>query len=211
MKNALIVEDHYITSIGMALIIEKVYKQVSLTIKETFREALVELRENRFDLVILDIGLADGEEITMISKMKNIQQDLRILVSSARDELQYGPLYLQVGALGYLNKNAHRSEIALALETVMANKRYVSHQLQQNIITQIFDPNKIAFNPLNELSTRERQVFDLILKGKGIKEIAHILNLQYSTVSTQKAKIFQKYNVSNIIELVRKVDILADV
>jgi two-component system invasion response regulator UvrY len=92
---------------------------------------------------------------------------------------------------------------------VLEGKKYVSQAVQQKILDSVLNGESTK-NPFESLSPRERQVLELLLTGKWTKEIADELNVKFSTVSTQKTKLFQKLNVENIVDLIRKVDIVTD-
>lgn len=160
-----------------------------------------------FDLIILDLNIPGGGSPSMIRDFLSLQPDARILVFSAHDERVYALPCLQAGASGYLSKNAPDEEFALAVKSLLNNNRYLSGDMQQQLLRQITHaPGKSPENnPTHSLSARETEVMQLLLQGMGTAEIAARVHLQLSTISTYKMKIFEKMGVRNIVELVEKM------
>lgn len=178
-----------------------------IAIADRLSQALDIVAGNSFDLIILDLNIPGGGTPAMIRDLLSLQQDARILVFSAHDERVYALPCLQAGASGYLSKNAPDDEFALAVKTVLGNNRYLSNDMQQQLLRQITHaPGKgPESNPAHVLSARETEVMQLLLQGMGTAEIAARIHLQLSTISTYKMKIFEKMGVRNIVELVEKM------
>ncbi|MCF0055206.1 response regulator transcription factor [Dyadobacter sp. CY356] len=205
MNKILIVDDHRMTCLGIQIQVEKVIKAPRVHIADSFTEAIRQLEDNYMDLIILDLGIPGGLGTAMIEALRKQQPGARILVCTGRDELLFAPLYLAAGVNGFLHKASSDQQTQSAILTVMEDRQYVSGLVQQKMFKDILNGNPQK-NPLESLSVREKQVLALLLAGKWTKEIADELNLKFSTVSTQKTRIFQKLAVENIVDLVRIVD-----
>jgi two-component system invasion response regulator UvrY len=209
MSNVLIVDDHYMICLGMGMLVKTVLTDAKPYFSNTYEDALEEIRKHQMELVILDLGIPGGIGTEMIKAFRHVQQEARILVCTGRDELLNAPDYLRAGANGFLHKSSSDEETEKAIRTVMEGKKYVSPAVQQKMFDSVLNGESTG-NPLESLSPREKQVLALLLTGKWTKEIADELNVKFSTVSTQKTRVFQKFRVENIVDLIRKVDLYID-
>jgi DNA-binding NarL/FixJ family response regulator len=111
----------------------------------------------------------------------------------------YGKSLIKAGAHGYLSKDAPMSEIQKAMATVLDGKKYISQELLAVLVDEL--ANGEPTNPFLKLSQRETEMTTFLLQGLSVSEISSRVNLQTSTVGTYKSRIFEKLNVTNIIEL----------
>ncbi|MGG7034556.1 MAG: response regulator [Flavobacterium sp.] len=200
LKKILIVDDHFIVRSGMSLLLESELKNVQVFDADDFPQALIELKKSSFDLVILDINLPGGRKHQMIDDLRNIQKEVKILMFSAHEEDIYAFRYIQAGANGYLNKLSNSDSIVKAVQTVLEVGKYISIDILDKFIE--FSQNKREkSNPLEELTQREFEIAELLIKGFGNLEIANELDIKMTTVSTHKLNIFKKMQITNIIEL----------
>lgn len=207
MKSILIAEDHPIVRLGVSSIIEHMLNPVNIVEAEDLDQAVRQLTRTTFELLILDINIPGGNNLQMINTIRLRQPHIKILIFSAYDELLYGLNYLQAGANGYLSKNASEEEIENAIITVLNNEKYLSAAIKEQLMQRLSANTTLPLlsNPLSTLSAREIEVMHLLLRGTGINHIAQVLNLQTTTISTYKNRIFGKLGISNIIELSEKV------
>jgi len=207
MKRILIVEDHAIVRMGIDFLISDMFVEVDVQQASNFTLALAILEKDPFDLVILDINIPGGENSRMINRIRKIQSDARVLVFSASEEEIYALHYLDAGANGFLSKGSSEEEYKAAIMAVMNDGRFVSSKVQQLMINNILDSKYVNSNPLENLSKRELEVMYLLVQGKWTKEIATLLDLKETTVSTYKSRIFEKMEVSNVIEMFKKLEL----
>jgi len=207
MKRILIIEDHAIVRMGIDFLITDMFMEVDVQQASNFALALDILQKNTFDLIILDINIPGGENSRMIDKIRKIQSDARILVFSASEEEVYALHYLDAGANGFLSKGSSEEEYKAAIRAVIKDGRFVSSKVQQIMINNILDSKYANSNPLENLSKRELEVMYLLVQGKWTKEIATSLDLKETTISTYKSRIFEKMEVSNVIEMFKKLEL----
>lgn len=205
MPNILIADDHTIVRYGAALIIKELLPGGQVTEAENFNQALKLLDSQSFDLLILDINIPGGNNLQMIDVIRLHQPRIKILIFSAYDEQLFALRYLQAGVDGYLVKHSPEDELKTAIRTVLNNEKYISPTVKQHLLNGLTTRNNIPQNPLHTLSNRELEVMQLLIKGSSVAEIGTVLSLQISTVSTYKARIFEKLEVANVIELAEKV------
>jgi DNA-binding NarL/FixJ family response regulator len=205
MLHVLLIDDHATTSIGMGMIIKEVVTPAQLHFAGSYLEGLDIVRSYPIELVLLDLSIPDSAETAMIEGLKKQNKNLKILIFSGRDELLNAPVYLSSGADGYLSKNSSTDEMKGALSAILRNETYVSASVRNQIFENYLNNVKPVNSPIERLSPREKQVFELLMTGKWTKEIAETLDVKYSTVSTQKGIIFKKFGVDNVVDLVKKV------
>ncbi|WPR72039.1 response regulator transcription factor [Flavobacterium sp. NG2] len=198
-KNILIVDDHLVVRTGVSIILEEKFKYLNISTTEDYKETLAILDVQKFDLIILDINIPGGKNTGMISEIKKIQPFAKILIFSVYDEETHACPYIVAGANGYINKLSDRKKIIKAVDTILKTGNYLTTDIVNALINA--STNKETFNPLDKLSKRELEISELLVKGDGNIEIANKLNIQLTTVSTHKYKIYQKLNIKNIIEL----------
>lgn len=210
MKNILIVEDYQIIRLATKIVIRGLFPEAVIHESSSFRAALNELAAQGFDLVILDVQIPEGEGFEMIPLMRAVQKDVPILVFSAAEERIYGIHYLRAGANGFLSKNAGPEGLPNAIRSIADSGRYVSPRIKIELLNQLDKVNYRADNPLIDLSIREITIMDMLIEGLWVKEIAAKLDLTESSVSTYKARLFEKLKVNTLIEMFQKVQIYKD-
>ncbi len=196
----LLVDDHSIVRQGISMILKESYSNFTIVHADTFLKVIDELKNSRFDIIVLDISIPGGKGVQMIELIKSIQEDVRVLIFSAHEEDLYALRYLKSGADGYLNKLSSETEFKNAFLSMIETGSYVSNSVKNKIIENALS-NQID-NPIDLLSNRELEIARLLIKGEGNLEIANRLNLQNSTVSTYKNRIFEKLEINNTVALV---------
>lgn len=203
MGRILIADDHSIVRLGASIIIKEAIKNAVIVQTETYDEIYAYIEKQPFDILLLDINMPGGNNIKVIKKIKEIQEDIKILIFSSYDENIYALRYIEAGACGYLNKTTAMGELKHAIECIQNGSKYMSPSVKdlyiQKLTTTKASIDKV--NPLNKLSNREMDVAKLLIQGLGVLEVSNILNVSSSTVSTYKSRVFEKLGVNNIPNL----------
>ena len=199
-RKILLADDHSVVRHGISLILKESFENLVIAHAEDFLKVLGQIKEQTFDLVVLDISIPEGKGIQMVEIIKEIQPDVKILIFSAHEEELYALRYLKAGADGYLNKLSSDIEFREAFTSMIKNGNYVSQSIKNKIVSNTL--NKKSDNPLEALSNRELEIARLLVRGEGNLEIANKLKLQNSTVSTYKNRIFEKLTINNTVALV---------
>ncbi|WP_109700833.1 response regulator [Chitinophaga deserti] len=208
MKSVLVSEDHAIVRFGITAIIKDLIHPVQVVEAADFDETIRRLSEAAFNLLILDINIPGGNNLQMISAVRLRQPDISILIFSGYDEQMFGINYIQAGADGYLEKHAPEEEIRRAILTMIESGKYITPGIRTRLMEHTGHHRLSASqegNPLLALSGREKEVMQLLARGMSVMNISRTLNLQVTTVSTYKGRIFEKLNITNVIELAEKV------
>lgn len=203
MKKILIADDHSIVRLGASMIIKECITDAAIQQAEDYDEVYAHLHNEPFDLILLDINMPGGNNVNVIQEILNIQPQIKILVFSSYDESIYALRYINAGACGYLNKTTAMSELKKAIESIMTRGKYMSDAVN-DLYIQKLTMGKSALdqnNPLHRLSNREMDVTKHLIKGMSVLEVAKLMELSSSTVSTYKGRVFEKLKVNNIPEL----------
>lgn len=199
-KRILLADDHSVVRQGISMILKESYNDLIIFHAADFAEALNLIKNNAINLVVLDISIPEGKGVQMVEMIKAINSEIKILIFSAYEEELYAMRYLKAGADGYLNKLSSEDEFKRAFTAMIEDGTYMSEAIKKKIINASL--NKKSDNPLDILSNREMEIARLLVKGEGNLEIANKLNLQNSTVSTYKNRIFEKLTINNTVALV---------
>ena len=159
------------------------------------------IREAEWEIVVLDMSMPGKSGIELIKQVRAEKPRLRVLILSMHQEQQYAVRAIKAGASGYLTKESASAQLVSAIRKVAGGGVFitdaVAEQLALGAMPQTDGP------PHSALSDREFQVFRSLVSGKTVSNIAGELNLSVKTVSTHKARIMQKMNMSNPTELIR--------
>ena len=200
MKHILIIDDHPVVLHGLKGIINT---DPGLHVgAEAFngREALKMIRQQSFDLAIMDFSLPDISGFDLLEEIKYICPKLPVLVLSILPEAEYAPRVIQAGAAGYLNKKYAAEEVIRAVKQVLSGKPYMSRKVANELRSRGGNQKS---SPGPQLSNRELEVARLLVRGKPIREIAAALGLTVSTVHTYRTRLMSKLCVRCNVELAR--------
>ena len=197
----LLADDHTIVRSGIKLLIEDSEIQIQIDEAGTEGEIVEKIKNNVYDLIVLDIGIPDTDFTSLMQWVTNIAPNSSLLIFSMQPEEIYGIRCLQAGAKGYLRKSASNEEIITAIKRVLNGDKYLSNVLID--LLSDLNPAKKTTNPFTTLSPRELEIAKHLNDGKTLPEICTILNIQYSTVNSLKRRIFEKLHVDNVLSLCR--------
>jgi DNA-binding NarL/FixJ family response regulator len=203
-RKILIVDDHPVVREGLAM---HIAQQPDLEVcgeAEDVPSALALLKSTRPDLAIIDISLKQGNGIDLISSLKERHPTTRVLVWSMYKENLYAERALRAGAQGYLHKSRATSQLLDAIRAVLAGKVYVSEELANSLLNRVVGGKTVERSPMDLLSNRELEAFELIGQGQTTEKIAALMNVSPKTVETYRARIKEKLGLSNVTELVQR-------
>ena len=201
--NILLADDHHIVRQGMQFVIEDLVEDVYFYHASSIQQIRDNVKEHTFDLAVLDAQLPDGNCLSILSEMKTLQPNLKILVFTSFDEEQYSLKFIHEGANGFLSKLSDEEEIKEAISQ-MINEGCYYPPLTQAFLKSSSNVTD-ALNPINQLSERELEIALLYARGDGNLEIANKLDIKQNTVSTYKKRIFEKLGIDNLVELIELI------
>lgn len=202
----LIVDDHPVFVKGFAQLIESQADWSSCGTAANSREALRIVEKKQPDCVIVDLNLGEEDGLALIRDIQRCGSTVRILVFSMHDERFYSERALKLGAHGYVMKHAPIEEVFDAIRTVLRGEIWLSNSERQRLSDYLEDgrhpkSEDSGFTSIQDLSTRQLQIFTLIGKGAGTVEIAAQLQLSRKTVDTHKENIKQKLRCASVQEV----------
>lgn len=201
MISVLLADDHAIVRGGLKEILIRHLESVECGEAENAEQVLAQVRKVSWDLLILDITMPGRSGFDILADLRLLRPDLPVLILSMLPEDQFGKQALKAGAYGYLKKEAAPEELIQAVRRILAGGRYVSQALAEKFVR---DLQGNADRPLHEaLSPREFEILLMIASGKAVGQIAGELHLSGTTVSTHRARILEKMNMTTIAELIR--------
>ena len=199
----LIVDDHPMIGMAIEMLLRDNMRNIEVDLAEGGKEAIEKLKEKSYDLILQDVNLPDYNILSLIPNIRRIQPKTKILIFTMAPERILAKKLFSLEVQGFLNKSAPREETLTAVQKVLAGGRYVSKDFSEQLLNDFLkgDENQ---NPFEKLSDREYQILLELLQGTSQKEIADKLHLHHSSIATYRARIYQKTNVSNQIELYEK-------
>ena len=204
-RRILIVDDHPMMRNGLAQLINNEPGLKVIAEADTAGQAINLAAKQKFDLALLDISLPDKSGLELIKDLRALQPELPILVVSMHDEMIYAERVLRAGGRGYIMKQAGGEKFLGAIRQVLAGQIFVSDKMSARIL-EIFSgrQSKAASSPVQKLSDREFEVFQLIGQGIGTRDLAAQLHLSVKTVEVHRANIKKKLNLKSAPDLVRQ-------
>ena len=200
----LIVDDHPIFRRGLAQLINQENDLCVCGEADNYHGALKAVDELKPAMVIVDITLKDMSGIDLIKEIRKINKAVTMLVISMHDESLYAERAFRAGAKGYVMKQEASESIVQAIRQVRSGGIYASQKMTELILSRFVEgPKDMAESPLQALTDREIEVFQLIGEGLGISEIGLRLHLSVKTIGTYRERIKEKLNLKNSTELLR--------
>ncbi|MCE9518047.1 MAG: response regulator transcription factor [Verrucomicrobia bacterium] len=203
-KKILVVDDHPIVRERLA---ELINQEIDLHVcaeAEDSQQALKAAESFVPDLAIVDITLKDTYGIELIKQFKERFPKLPVLVLSMHDESLYGERALRAGARGYLTKQEATKKVVTAIRRILAGEIFVSDKMAATILQKVAGgSSSIGGSPVDVLSDREMEVFQLLGEGVGVRKIAENLFVSVKTVEAHREHIKQKMSFKNSAELLR--------
>lgn len=197
----LIADDHAILRKGLIEILNENFPELEYFEAANGLEALQVSRNEKLDLVLLDISMPGRNGLDTLKQMRSDGNKTKVLILSVQPEDQYAIRVLKAGASGFLNKDSAPEELLNAVRVVMNGKKYISAAIAEKLAQSLSTPSD---KPLYEsLSDRELQVLQLIASGKTVSDIAKELSLTVNTISTYRARILEKLHLNNNAEATR--------
>jgi DNA-binding NarL/FixJ family response regulator len=203
-KKVLVVDDHPMTRAGVVQLIDK---QPDLEVcgeAGNPADALSAIPKYMPDLLVTDITMPGRSGIEFIKDVLALHPNLPILILSMHDEVIYAERALRAGARGYIMKEAGGENLLAAIRQVLSGQVYVSPKMSAKILDNLSGRKpRGSSSPIEKLSDREFEIFQLIGQGKSTRDIARQLNLSSKTVDVHRGHIKEKLELKDAISLVR--------
>jgi DNA-binding NarL/FixJ family response regulator len=204
-KGIFLVDDHPLVREWLTNLINQQADLVVVGEAETGPQAMDAMLRLKPDVAIIDISLKDSSGIELIKHLKQTLPSLAMLVLSMHEESHYAERALRAGARGYIVKRETTRKVILAIRQVLAGQPYLSEEIATALATQyVTGKRTLKESPVEQLSDRELEVFELLGQGRGTRQIAEVLRVSVKTVQAYCARIKDKLKLSSATELLRE-------
>jgi DNA-binding NarL/FixJ family response regulator len=201
MIKIVVADDHTIVREGLCRVVGEADDIDVVGEATNGREVLEWVRKGGFDILLLDLSMPDHSGVEFIKRLKVESPKLPILVLTMHEEEQYAVRSIRAGAAGYLTKESASKELISAIRRIASGHLFINASVAEMLALET--KNTHDGPPHKSLSDREFEVFQMMVHGSSITDIANQLHLSVKTVSTHKARILQKMNMLSIADLVR--------
>jgi two-component system, NarL family, invasion response regulator UvrY len=202
MIRILVAEDHPVVRHGLRQMFETT-PDLRIAAEATTSDEVIEIvKQNKWDVVLLDLGLPGAGGIEVLRTIKAHAPKLPVLVLSVHPEDELAVRLLRLGADGYVTKGAESEILIAAIRKVARGGRFVSEAVSEKLLEGV-GRRGTASEPHERLSDREYQVLRLLAVGKTTTEIANELSLSVKTVSTYRTRLLEKLNARSTADLIR--------
>jgi two-component system invasion response regulator UvrY len=199
MIRILLVDDHELVREGIRHLLEEAKDMQVVGQAANGSEGLKECKRARPDVVLLDISMPVMDGLDTCKQLKAQFPEVKILILTVHPEDQYAMRLLNAGALGYLTKRVSALELQEAVRTVAGGHLSLPEASKSVIMEQLFHRKG---DLLEALADREIQVFNLLVQGKKLREIAKDLSISLKTVENYRYRILTKLNLNRTVDLV---------
>jgi DNA-binding NarL/FixJ family response regulator len=206
MKTILMVEDDSDVRNWLSEVAASAFEDATIHEASTVSQALAHLKEQNFDLAILDFNLPDGNAIDIIREIKSTSPGTYCVIATIFDDDRHVFDSLRAGAQGYLLKEQNAAELAQDLRGILSGNPPISPPVARRIIRYFNDRHQDSSSEISEhnITKRESQILTMVAKGMSRSDIAASLNLSPNTVATHIKSIYRKLDISSKPEATMK-------
>ena len=195
----LLADDHAVVRQGFKMILDAQPDMEIVGEAANGREAVDLAEQLHPDVVVMDVAMPELNGIEATRRLASSVPHARVVALSMHKDSVYVREILRAGARGYLLKDSGAADLVAAIHAVASGESYLSPAVSNAVLD---DYRRIATNPIDLLTSREREVLQLLAESKTNKEIAGVLNLSVYTVEAHRGRIMEKLNLHSIGELV---------
>jgi DNA-binding NarL/FixJ family response regulator len=196
----LLADDHAVVRQGFKMILAAQADMEIVGEAANGREAVELAAQLNPDIVVMDVAMPELNGIEATRRLIAANPHIRVIALSMHKDSVYVREILRAGARGYLLKDSGADDLVKAIRAVAGGESYLSPAVSNAVLD---DYRKHVTNPIDLLTSREREVLQMLAEGKTNKEIAVVLNLSVYTVDAHRGRIMEKLNLHSINELVR--------
>lgn len=201
-KRIVIVDDHPMMLKGLVATLNSEHGFEVVGQFNRAEEVLKDFEELNPDLIIVDISLPGMSGLELIKHLNGLYENLKILVVSRHEESLYAERVLRAGAKGYVMKQVAGEVMVKAVKKILNGGIYVSEEVNEKLLMGMATGHRtLSESPIDLLSDRELEVFEMTGHGNSTRDIAERLHLSVKTVESYRARIKTKLNLENATEL----------
>jgi DNA-binding NarL/FixJ family response regulator len=201
--HVLLADDHVLVRAGIRALLEKIPNVEVVAEAASGREALEMVKTKLPNLVLMDVAMADLGGLEALSRITKDFPGVKVMILSAHANEEYVIRALRTGAAGYMLKDAATAELELAVTSVGEGKTYLSPSVSRTVIDSYLERMGDVVSPLEQLTSRQREILQLIGEGKNTKEIASDLEISVKTVESHRLQLMERLHIHDVPGLVR--------
>ena len=203
--NVLLADDHAVIRDGLRALLEAEPDLVVVATAANGREALEAARRLQPDVAVMDISMPELNGIDASEQMRAANPGLQVIILSIHADREHIFRAFQAGARGYLLKESAGAEVVTAIRDVRAGRRYLSQRIADSVLDGYLSEHALAVraDPLTSLSSREREVLQLVAESHSTGDIASRLSLSPRTVETYRARLMAKLDLHDLPGLIK--------
>ena len=200
----LLADDHKLLRSGLRLLLERQPDMTVVAEADDGREAVRNAATSKPDVVVLDIGMPNLNGIEACVQITQENSAIAVVMLSMHSDESYVLRALKAGARAYLLKDSAESDLVRAIHAVAEGKSYFSPAVSKVLLEDYVRKLQRAGveDSFELLTSREREILQLVAEGRSNKEVAHLLNLSVYTVETHRSNLMQKLNLRGVPELI---------
>ncbi len=206
----MLADDHTLVRAGIRSLLEGLEHIEVVAETGDGREALRLAKACEPDVVLMDIGMPVMNGLEATARITKDLPNVHVIILSMHASEEYVWQALRAGATGYLLKDADAAELEIAVRSAIQGQTYLSPAISKQVVTDYVrrvsgevDANQFGSNPFEILTSRQREILQLIAEGNSTKEIAQILKLSIKTVETHRAQLMERLDIHEVAGLVR--------
>ena len=203
MVRVLLVDDHKIMRAGLRSLLEKESDIEVVAEAENGEQAVRLARENKPDIVIMDVAMPDMNGIEAATRIRALLPNARIIALTMHSDKNYLTGMLRAGTAGYLLKDCAAEELVQAIRQVIAGKGFISPEIAPLILEDYSGQTPAAAKSDSVLNPKEIEVLQLLAEGMGIKEIAEKLEVSGKTIERYRTQVMEKLQLFTVAELTK--------
>jgi DNA-binding NarL/FixJ family response regulator len=201
--HVLLADDHVLVRAGIRTLLEKIPNVKVVGEAASGREALEMVKTKSPNLVLMDIAMTDLNGLEALLRITKDFPGVKVMILSAHANEEYVIRALRSGAAGYMLKDAATAELELAVSSVREGKSYLSPSISRTAIDSYLERMGDVISPLEQLTSRQREILQLIGEGKNTKEIASNLEISVKTVEAHRLQVMERLRIHDVPGLVR--------
>ena len=199
MVKILLVDDHELVRSGIRLILEGISSFSVVAELKSGEEAIRYCRNDAPDIVLMDVNMPGIGGLEATKQIARMSENIRVICISMHTENPIPAKVMQMGAYGFITKNAEPDEMVRAVHKVVAGQKYIAPEIAQQIAIGKLDLGDS--NPFDQLSDREFEITLMLVTGRRVPDIADNLNISPKTINTYRYRMFEKLEINSDVEL----------
>lgn len=203
LTRVLLADNHTLVRAGLRALLQNIEGIQVIAEAGDGREALRLIAEHQPDVVLMDIAMPEMNGLEAAAHVVKEFPQVRVIMLSMHANEEYVLQALRIGAMGYLLKDAGISELELAIKAISQGETYLSPAVSKHVVANYLQRVGNEPNSLEQLTSRQREILQLIAEGKSTKEIAELLFISVKTVETHRMQLMKRLDIHDVAGLVR--------